>query len=96
MRQPGRVDLRGASYGASIRLFFDAQVNPSPLRQLERLKRPECALGEDSLYMTDHERTLRRGALMYSETRRFRISMLAAIKFDDQLGSVAIVISDIG
>src|SRR6266550_8840841 len=55
VRQLRRVNLRGGRDCVDARLLFYAQVNASSLGQRERLKRPECALAEDGIDLTDHE-----------------------------------------
>jgi hypothetical protein len=58
MRQLGRVNLRGASYGAGICLVFNAQMDASSLRQRKRLNRAEGSLAKDGIDVTDHARIL--------------------------------------
>ena len=52
------MNLRGVSHRAGICFFFDTQMNARSLRQRERLKWAECALAEDGIDVTYHERIL--------------------------------------
>src|SRR5687767_7452838 len=49
-----RADSCRWRHPSGSRLLFDAQVDPSALRQHDRGEGPECALREDGIDVADH------------------------------------------